>query len=90
MSENMENLWQFAKLYAQHADENGDPTEAYWMWVLRGFADKKAHRYPMGKGAVPLYSYWRGEKLSYIEARKKIYGPLCAKTVMKTVMKTVH
>ena len=83
-AQNVENAWQFGKLYAHHADENGDPTEAYWMWALTGFADKKAHRYPMGKGAVPLCSFWDGEKLSYIEARKKIYGPLYAEAVMKT------
>lgn len=29
-------------------------------------------RRPNGK-AIPLYSYWRGEKLDLIQARKKIY-----------------
>jgi hypothetical protein len=29
----------------------------------------------MGKGAIPLYSF-NGQKLSYVEARKKIYIPL--------------
>lgn len=81
---NMENSWQYSKLYAQHADANGDPTREYWEWALKGFYDYRAHRYPMGKGAVPLCSYWDGEKLSYIEARKKIYGPLYAEAVQKT------
>lgn len=30
---NMENAWQFAKLYAQHADEQGRPTARYWKWA---------------------------------------------------------
>lgn len=38
----------------------------------------------MGKGAVPEYSYWDGEKLGYIDARKKIYVPLYASAVVKT------
>lgn len=38
----------------------------------------------MGKGARPLYSIWNGEKLGYIEARKKIYIPLYAKNVIHT------
>jgi hypothetical protein len=38
----------------------------------------------MGKGRIPLYSYWDGEKLSYIEARKKIYIPLYSRAVIKT------
>jgi hypothetical protein len=46
----------------------------------RGFAD----RYPMGKGKIPLYSYWNGQKLDYIEARKSIYLPLYQKAVAKT------
>jgi hypothetical protein len=38
----------------------------------------------MGKGAVPLYSFWDGEHLSYIEARKRIYVPLYASAVVHT------
>lgn len=88
---NMENAWQFAKVYAKHADltnpkpfRQPDPTPDYWAWAEKGWADPKPHRYPMGKGAVPLYSLWDGKQLSYIEARKKIYGPLYAKAVQTT------
>jgi hypothetical protein len=38
----------------------------------------------MGKEAKPLYSYWDGEKFSYVEARKKIYIPLYARAVQRT------
>ncbi len=71
-----ENAWQFAKLYACHADWQGEPTQAYWAWAQAGWLDPKAHRYPMGKGARPLCSLWKGERLGYIEARKRIYAPL--------------
>ena len=67
---NMENAWQFAKVYKQHATPSGEPTAAYWEWAEKGWADRWAHRYPMGKGAVPLYSLWDGERLSYVEARR--------------------
>ena len=83
-SKNMENAWQFAKVYREHADENGDPTEDYWRWAENGWNDSRAHRYPMGKGKVPMYSLWKGRKLDYIEARKEIYIPLYAKAVLKT------
>jgi hypothetical protein len=83
-SKNMENAWQFSKLYSIHADVNGDPTDEYWDWAKKGWNDSWAHRYPMGKGAKPLCSYWNGEKLGYISARKKIYAPLYAKAVQKT------
>jgi hypothetical protein len=83
-SVNMENAWQFAKLYAQHASADGRPTLAYWSWAQAGWADTKAHRYPMGKGARPLHSWWKGQALGYIEARKQIYAPLYARAVVRT------
>jgi hypothetical protein len=33
---------------------------------------------------VPLYSYWKGKKLSYLEARREIYCPAYAQCVVKT------
>ena len=74
-SRNVENLWQFSKVYAPHTDEAGEPTEEYWEWARKGWNDTWAHRYPMGKGAVPKYSLWDGRKYNYIDARKIIYLP---------------
>jgi hypothetical protein len=84
VSRNMENAWQFAKLYPQHAGREGEPTDAYWCWAKTGWADSRAHRYPMGKGARPLCSFWAGERLMYIDARKRIYAPLYARAVVRT------
>ena len=81
VSKTMENAWQFAKVYRQFADRHNDPTDAYWDWACEGWADTRAHRYPMGKNAIPLYSYWNGAKLDYITARRKIYIPLYTKAV---------
>lgn len=83
-SKNMENGWQFAKVYPEHVDKNGDPAQDYWLWATKGWEDSFAYRYPMGKGRKPLYSLWNKEKLGYIEARKQIYMPLYAKAVVKT------
>jgi len=84
IAQNVENLWQYAKVYTCHLDDNGDPSPAYYDWRNRGFANPKAQRYPMGKGASPEYSYWNGEKLSYVEARKKIYIPFYYNAVRRT------
>jgi hypothetical protein len=78
----MENAWQFSKVYKCHADEDGEPTQAYWDWAEKGWASNTPHRYPMGKGAVPLYSLWDGGRLGYVEARKRIYIPLYAAAVV--------
>ena len=71
-----ENAWQYSKVYAEHADDLGNPTQKYWDWAMQGWNSNRAVRYPFGKGAKPLYSLWNGHKLSYIEARRKIYIPL--------------
>lgn len=84
ISENMENAWQYSKVYKQHVDDAGEPTEEYWKWALKGWRSLGAHRYPMSKGAVPEYSLWDGEHLGYIDARKRIYGPLYIEAVKKT------
>lgn len=79
-----ENAWQFTKLYPEHADSNGQPTEAYWTWATNGWKSSKPHRYPMGKGRKPLCSLWNGHRLGYIDARKQIYLPLYQRAVKET------
>lgn len=81
---NMENAWQFSKTYLKHLDSNSNPSPEYWKWAKTGWDDPKAHRYPMGRGARPQYSYWKGQKLAYVAARKNIYGPLYLKAVRQT------
>jgi hypothetical protein len=81
---NIENAWQFSKVYEYHLESDGSVGERYFDWAKTGWNDIKAHRYPMGKGAKPLYSYWDGKKLGYLEARKEIYIPLYSKAVQKT------
>jgi len=51
---------------------------------IEGWQDRRAHRYPMWKGARPEYSWWDGQKLGYIEVRKRIYVPLYSRAVVKT------
>ncbi len=79
-----ENLWQFCKVYPEHARSSGAPSGDYWAWAKKGWEDSKAHRYPMGKGRKPLYSLWYEMRLGYIEARKMIYGPIYRRLVKKT------
>jgi len=95
-----ENLWQFSKVYADqvYTEDNpqlrivkGNPTNEWFWWRKQGFEDYQAHRYPKGKGAIPLYSIYPQdydnritEHLGYIEARKRIYIPEYSKNVVKT------
>ncbi len=76
-AKNVENFWQFSKVYDIHTDNgkaSGNITSEYYKWRDKGFKDSFAHRYPMGKGSVPLFSYLHGVgRLSYIDARKLMY-----------------
>lgn len=82
VAQNVENAWQYSKCYKEHIP-HGQPAGIYFQWAGQGWRDKRAHRYPMGKGAKPEYSWWDGEKLDYIQARRKIYCPLYARTVIR-------
>jgi uncharacterized protein DUF6939 len=83
-SVNVENAWQFSKVYEYYLEEDGSVGERYFQWAQDGWKDTHAHRYPMGKGVVPAFSYWDYQKLTYVEARKKIYIPLYSQAVQKT------
>ena len=83
-AKNFENLWQFSKVYAQHVLYDGTISKDWYKWRDNGFNNQQAIRYPIGKGAKPYFSYWNGEQLTYIEARKKIYVPIYAELVKET------
>lgn len=83
---NVENAWQYSKVYKEHldidvTDGSRDVSYTYFNWAIHGWGDKRGQRYPMGKGAIPEFSIWDGEKLDYLEARKVIYEPLYRQAV---------
>ena len=87
-AENVENYWQYSKVYPQHWDAaRKRPNAHYWVWRRDGFRKRWADRYPMGKGAVPVCSWWGNESgipLGYIDARVNIYWPVYEATVVKS------
>ena len=72
----VENAWQYSKVYSNQITKSGDPSIHWKMWAQKGFNSTRGQRYPMGKGAIPQYSFWNGQKLDYISARKQIYIPI--------------
>lgn len=88
MFHNMENMWQYSKVYAEHlANSNdlfhGEITSEWFAWHLKGARTLQAHRYPMGKGQTAMFSKWGDLRLSYVSARKQIYVPEYAKLVVQ-------
>lgn len=84
VAHNLENAWQYSKVYNGYVDNDGNPSSSWFEWAEKGWRDTIAHRYPMPKGVIPLYSYWDGEHLNYVEARLRIYIPLYGEAVRKT------
>lgn len=84
ISQNVENGWQYSKVYEYYLEDDGNVGERYFKWAKAGWNSVRAERYPMGKGVKPLYSYWDGQQYSYVEARRKIYIPLYSEAVRKT------
>jgi hypothetical protein len=85
VAQNVENLWQFGKVYQEHLDtRSGEPTRAWFEWRAQGFASSYAQRYPAGKGRKPLFYWLGGERLSYVEARARVYVPAYREAVLRT------
>lgn len=95
-SDSLEVFWQVGKVF-EHHDDNGQPSEAYFKYrndmysKKQGEIPKPIMRHPyreFGYEADDMlyWAYWNGEKgeyerLSYLEARKKVYIPEYAKLV---------
>lgn len=84
VAKNMENAWQYSKVYAEHLGRYQNVRKAWLEWSSEGFANNRAVRYPMYKGAKPEFSLHGHKRLDYVEARKHIYFPLYAKAAHKT------
>lgn len=83
-AKNVENLWQYSKVHRCHVDSDNNPNEDWFKWAKRGWNTKSGIRYPMGKEARPLYSYWNGRKYDYLEAKEKLYVKMYYRSVVKT------
>lgn len=62
-----------------HIDDDGNPNERYYAWRNKGFNNKYAVRYPVGyndRHKCLCSISESGERMDYIESRKKIYLPI--------------
>lgn len=73
----VENGWQYTKVYARHWDADRQQPRPEWLaWAKAGWLNPRAKRYPMGKGVKPICSWWAGQRMYYLEARRCIFLPL--------------
>ncbi len=85
ISQNVENGYQYSKVYPSHFMNNRVLPE-YFKWSKAGWSNKKAVRYPMSKGANPLFSLWGNKRLDYVLARKKFISLFIIKQSLKQTL----
>jgi hypothetical protein len=72
-AKNVENAWQYSKVWKEHINEDGSIKDEYYKWREEGFNNSKAIRYPMGKGNDAEFSLLGEKRMGYQEAKDKIY-----------------
>lgn len=68
----VENLWQYSRKYPGQ-----DDSHAWNEWRIAGYSSERGVRYPMGRGAVPEFSFITRSlgRMGLVAARKAIYIP---------------
>lgn len=84
MAYNIENAYQFARVFPGFANDDGSPTEQYWEWAIKGWQTQRPIKYPFGAWTQPMYHWWHGKKLNRLEAQNQIFVPLYKDAVVKT------
>lgn len=83
VAKNIENAFQFSRVYPEYSTVDGLPSAHYWEWAKIGWAESKPIKYPMGVWNKHLYHWWDGKKLGMLEAQNQIFLPLYKKAVIK-------
>jgi hypothetical protein len=84
VAKNIENAYQFSKVYQVHNDINDHPSKDYWDWAKAGWDNPAPIKYPFGAWTKHLYHWWYNKKLTNLEAQNQIFLPLYKKAVIKT------
>jgi len=78
----IEDAWQCSKVWERQLGGGDDGHGRWHEWSRRGRFSGESRRH-RGRGK-PLYSYYMGEKLGYVAARKRMYAPWYARCVKQT------
>lgn len=84
VAKNIENAFQFSRVYPEYSTVDLMPSNHYWEWAEAGWNNPKPIKYPMGVWNKHLYHWWNGKKINGVEAQNQIFLPLYKKAVVKT------
>ena len=86
---NVQNVWQFAKVYPRDIGLDGNLVPAWFTTRLKGWADPNGHQWSkkkQPKGIKPIFFLWgRDVKLQYLEARSRIFCRVYATLATQTL-----
>ena len=83
-SYNIQNAFQFSRVYPEYSTVDELPAKHYWEWAEKGWTNPKPIKYPMGAWSKHLYHWWDGKKLTNLEAQNQIFLPLYKAAVTKS------
>lgn len=81
---NIENAFQFSKVYEEYVGYDEMPAAHYWEWAQKGWLNSKPNKYPLGAWNKHLFHWWDGKKLSNLEAQNQIFLALYKTAIIKT------
>ncbi len=81
---NIENAFQFSRVYAEYSTVDELPAQHYWEWAKKGWQNPHPIKYPLGVWSKHLYHWWQNKKLTNLEAQNQIFLPLYKKAVIKS------
>ncbi len=84
VSINLENAFQFSRVYAEYNGYDDCPSVNYLEWAKKGWATKAPIKYPLGAWNKHLYHWWDGKKISNLEAQNNIFLRLYKEAIIKT------
>ena len=84
VSKNIENAFQYSRVYAEYSTVDELPAAHYWEWAKAGWDNSKPNKYPLGAWNRHLYHWWDGKKINGVEAQNQIFLPLYKKAVIET------
>lgn len=84
VAKNIENAFQFSRVYPEYSTVDLMPANHYWEWAKAGWENPKPIKYPMGVWNKHLYHWWNGKKINGVEAQNTIFLPLYKSAVTKT------
>lgn len=84
IAQTVRNGFECSKVYSDDVGDDGQPSQRYWDWATAGWNSLNANAALKEPNARPEFFYWEGNRLSALEARKRVFLSLYRNAVAST------